>query len=63
MCSEGVCHSMHTCVKIHSVYAHSVNFTVITVIPVRFCVIHRELCVVFCKTCFMKLKTESKADN
>ncbi len=25
-------------------------------------VLHRSLCVVFCKKCFMKLKTESKAE-
>ncbi len=27
------------------------------------CVLHRELCVVFCTKCFMKLKTESKSEN
>ncbi len=26
------------------------------------CVLHKELCVVFCKKCFMKCKTESKAE-
>ncbi len=28
-----------------------------------FCLLNRELFVLFCKQCFMKLKTESKADN
>ncbi len=32
------------------------------VLPVRF-LCYRELCVVFCKKCFTKLKTESKAEN
>ncbi len=39
------------------------NTFAIILIPVRCCVLHRELCVVFCKKCFMKLKTESKAKN
>ncbi len=34
----------------------------IILIPVRFLCV-RELCVVFCKKCFMKLKTELKAEN
>ncbi len=35
------------------------NFTQIQELHIQY----RELCVVFCKKCFMKLKTESKADN
>ncbi len=38
------------------------NTFAIILIPVRF-LCYIELCFVFCKKCFMKLKTESKADN
>ncbi len=40
------------------------NTFAIILIPVRIvCVLHGELCVVFGKKCFMKLNTESKAEN
>ncbi len=39
------------------------NTFAIILILLDFGVLHRELCVVFCKKYFMKLKTESKVNN
>ncbi len=57
------CKMKHCIQNITSQKQSFANTAAIILISVRFVTVHRELCVVFCKKCFMKLKTEAKADN
>ncbi len=62
---QNASHLLQNILTLHSKYHKHIskaNTFAIILIPVKL-LLHRELCVLFSKKCFMKLKTESKAEN